>query len=99
MPYVACPGGWTPELAAVFYSGNAILQVINWFGGNGPKPPTGLYVGPLGLTDDPDEATIFYSAGGLPLDLDNPQVGDILQFNGLAWANVSIDDLTDGGYF
>jgi hypothetical protein len=40
---------WTPELAVVADGARRVLQVVDWFGGEGTKPTTGLYVGATGL--------------------------------------------------
>ena len=41
--------GWTPELASVNDGNRRVHQVADWFGGEGPKPPIGQYVGPNGF--------------------------------------------------
>lgn len=41
--------GWTPILAVASDGSRRVLQVIDWTGGMGTKPNTGLYVGPSGL--------------------------------------------------
>lgn len=43
---------WTPELALVSDSLREVQQVVDWFGGSGTKPATGLYVGDTGLVTD-----------------------------------------------
>lgn len=42
--------GWAPVLAIVNDGARRVFQVIDWVGGEGAKPTTGLYVGPTGLT-------------------------------------------------
>lgn len=42
--------GWTPVLANVSDGARRVQRVIDWTGGTGTKPATGLYVGPSGLT-------------------------------------------------
>lgn len=45
------PGGdgWTPEFALVQDGVRFVQQVVDWFGGVGTKPTTGLYVGASGF--------------------------------------------------
>ena len=40
---------WTPILAVVADSARRVLQIVDWAGGEGTKPTTGLYVGATGL--------------------------------------------------
>jgi collagen type VII alpha len=40
--------GWSPVLANVPDSQRSVLQVVDWVGGQGSKPATGLYIGPSG---------------------------------------------------
>lgn len=42
--------GWSPVLANVADGNRRVLQVIDWQGGAGAKPATGLYIGTAGLT-------------------------------------------------
>lgn len=49
--------GWSPQLALVSDGARRVLQVIDWTGGEGEKPATGLYVGPAGLIADVATAT------------------------------------------
>lgn len=44
--------GWSPMLANVRDGERRVLQVYDWQGGDGEKPPAGLYVGESGLTPD-----------------------------------------------
>lgn len=44
--------GWTPELATVTDGMREVQQVVDWFGGEGTKPATGLNVGDTGLVVD-----------------------------------------------
>lgn len=44
--------GWSPVLAAQVDDARRVLQVIDWTGGEGVKPATGLYVGLAGLVAD-----------------------------------------------
>lgn len=43
---------WTPELATVTDGMREVQQVVDWFGGEGTKPATGLYVGDTGFVVD-----------------------------------------------
>lgn len=42
--------GWSPVLAVVNDGDRRVHQVVDWQGGEGTKPTTGLYVGASGLT-------------------------------------------------
>ena len=44
--------GWTAELATVEDGDRRVMQVIDWFGGEGTKPDTGQYVGSGGFVTD-----------------------------------------------
>lgn len=44
--------GWSPVLAAATDGGRRVLQVVDWQGGEGTKPTTGLYAGAAGLVSD-----------------------------------------------
>ena len=44
--------GWSPELAVVVDGARRVLQVVDWVGGEGTKPPVGDYVGSGGLVSD-----------------------------------------------
>ncbi|MGQ3214669.1 sialidase family protein [Shinella sp.] len=43
--------GWTPVFAAVADGVRRVQRVVDWQGGEGPKPATGKYVGATGLVD------------------------------------------------
>jgi len=43
--------GWAPMLAVVADGTRRVLQVVSWTGGTGTSPPSGKYVGALGLVD------------------------------------------------
>lgn len=51
--------GWTPVLASVIRSSDnkTVNQVIDWVGGTGVKPKTGMYVGSGGFVNDIASAT------------------------------------------
>lgn len=59
--------GWSPVFASAADGNRRVLQVIDWQGGEGTKPATGLYVGSAGLT-----ATI-----GLAVDVRGPVSQDV----------------------
>lgn len=42
--------GWSPVLASVSDGARRVMQVVDWQGGTGSKPATGLYIGAAGLT-------------------------------------------------
>lgn len=44
--------GWSPTFAVVTDGARRVLQVVDWQGGTGTKPATGLYVGATGLVAD-----------------------------------------------
>mgnify|MGYP001236458252 CR=1 FL=1 len=48
--------GWTPKLAVVADDERRVLQVADWFGGEGTKPATGDYIGSSGLVEDIGDA-------------------------------------------
>jgi|GEM_PF-6845063 len=48
--------GWTPVLSLVEYNEQYVLKVINWTGGSGVKPESGLYIGQEGLVADINDA-------------------------------------------
>lgn len=48
---------WTMELAIVVSGERRVMQVVDWFGGSGQKPATGLYVGATGFVSSPEAAT------------------------------------------
>lgn len=56
--------GYSPLFAVVPDGARRVLQVIDWFGGTGPKPVTGLYEGPSGLVPDIADATDIRGAAG-----------------------------------
>lgn len=58
--------GWTPILATIPDGERSVHQVIDWTGGTGTKPPTGLYVSVAGYVADIALATNIRGAQGLP---------------------------------
>ena len=60
--------GWSPVLAVVTDGSRRVHQVIDWAGGTGTKPATGLYVGASGLTAVPADAVDVRGAAGVDGD-------------------------------
>lgn len=44
--------GWSPVLSVIEDNSRRVLQVEDWVGGEGSKPPTGDYIGSTGLVSD-----------------------------------------------
>ena len=87
--------GWSPILAAVADGARRVFQVIDWSGGEGAKPVTGLYVGSSGL-----EANI---ANGIDVrgpagtgDVTGPGVS-VTSGNLVSWNGTSGSDIEDSG--
>lgn len=57
--------GWSPVFGLVSDGLRRVLQVIDWTGGTGTKPATGLYVGPLGLTPNIGEGVDLRGIQGI----------------------------------
>lgn len=74
---------WSPVFAVVADGERRVQRIVDWTGGQGPKPATGKYLGPAGLVDTAAEATDIRGASG-------PGTGDVLAANNLS-------DLTDKG--
>ena len=55
--------GWAPAIAAVPDGARRVLQVLDWIGGQGPKPATG-YIGAAGIVADIANATDFRGGSG-----------------------------------
>lgn len=55
---------WTPIFASVADGARRVLRVTDWTGGEGTKPTTGLYLGPVGLTATLADATDVRGAAG-----------------------------------
>ncbi len=49
--------GWSPVLNTVLDGERVVLQVSDWAGGGGPKPPAGSYIGQTGFTNNVSDAT------------------------------------------
>lgn len=60
--------GWSPVLALTPVGNAVVLQVYDWVGGAGTKPPVGDYVGPTGLVPDPNDAVNVRGSPGLKGD-------------------------------
>jgi hypothetical protein len=59
--------GWSPVFALVADgSAREVLQVVDWVGGDGVKPATGMYVGSGGFTFDISLAVNLRGADGAP---------------------------------
>ena len=56
--------GWSPVFAAVADGERRVLQLVDWTGGTGTKPSTGLYVGATGLVALAADATDIRGAEG-----------------------------------
>ncbi len=72
--------GWSPILAGIVDGIRRVFQVIDWTGGTGTKPSTGLYVGASGLTAVLASATDFRGADGPP----GAGSGDMIGSNNLS---------------
>lgn len=56
--------GWSPVFAAVADGERRVLQLVDWTGGAGTKPATGLYVGATGMVALVADATDIRGAEG-----------------------------------
>ncbi len=54
---------WEPVIAVVPDGFRLVMQIANWVGGEGPKPMTGLYIGPTGYVDEIAEAVDVKGVG------------------------------------
>lgn len=70
-------GGWSPVIANPSDGARRVQQIVDWVGGAGTKPATGLYVGPAGLTPTIGDATDIRGAAGAG-------TGDMLAANNLS---------------
>lgn len=43
--------GWSPRLAVIARNREEVLQIQDWFGGEGTRPPIGQYIGRTGFVD------------------------------------------------
>lgn len=69
IPLSALVGGqgnaaWSPVFATVADGERRVLRVTDWTGGQGSKPATGAYLGPLGFVATAAEATDVRGPGG-----------------------------------
>lgn len=53
--------GWIPSIETVFDENRKrhCMQIVDWTGGSGVKPPVGKYVGAAGYVDDIGDAVSF----------------------------------------
>ena len=63
-PGAAGENAWSPELAVVTSGSRRVLQVVDWFGGQGTKPATGQYIGSSGLVTNINNAVNIRGAAG-----------------------------------
>lgn len=79
--------GWSPVFAIATDGGRRVLQIDDWVGGEGTKPPVGDYIGASGLTSDISLAVDIRgptgSSGGDAVDIDYSNTA-----SGLAAINV-----------
>ena len=57
--------GWTPHMAILPDGNRRVVRIIDWVGGEGTKPATGMYIGLGGLVSDVGDATDVRGAQGL----------------------------------
>jgi hypothetical protein len=88
--------GWTPVLATVTDSARRVQQVIDWTGGTGSKPATGLYVGATGLTATIGDAVDIRGAAGAGSG-DVQTTGGVTEGNIAVFADGTGDTIEDGG--
>ena len=50
IPTAIVSAGWTPIIAVIADGDRRILKIVDWLGGDGPKPRFDVYVGSMGLT-------------------------------------------------
>jgi len=62
VPGLQGPRGWSPVFGTPAYGTSIVLRVVDWTGGGqGAKPAIGQYMGPAGLVNDIEDATLFPS--------------------------------------
>lgn len=88
--------GWTPVLATVADSARRVQQVIDWTGGTGSKPATGLYVGATGLTATIGDAVDIRGSAGVG-NGDVTTSGGVTEGNLAVFADGTGDVIEDGG--
>ena len=64
IPSFITASGWTPTLSVQLDGARRVLQVVDWTGGDGPKPRTGLYVGASGFVELAADAVDIRGTGG-----------------------------------
>lgn len=65
--------GWTPIVSVVTDGARRVLEVVDWAGGEGAKPTTGLYVGATGLTSVLASAVDVRGSAGADSTVAGPQ--------------------------
>lgn len=78
--------GWSPQFSVVIDGDRRVLRVIDWTGGEGPKPATGLYVGASGLVASIGDGIDIRGPAGSMVGPTTSTDNAIARFNG-----------TDGG--
>ena len=76
---------WTPVGAFVADGVRRVMQVVDWTGGQGSKPATGVYVGAVGLVPDLASAVDLRGApgaGGTVTHTGTPTSGNFAIFDG-----------------
>lgn len=87
--------GWSPILAAVADGARRVFQVIDWSGGEGAKPVTGLYVGPSGLEANIVNGLDVRGPAGTG-DVTGPGVS-VTSGNLVSWNGTGGSDIEDSG--
>ena len=100
LPASTVPGpqgdkGWSPEFSAVTDGARRVLRVVDWQGGAGTEPDTGLYVGASGLVEAIGDAVDIRGPQGAAGDMQGP--GSAVVGNVAVFANTDGTELDDGG--
>ena len=92
------PAAWTPVEAVVVDGERRVRQIVDWFGGDGVKPDTGMFIGPDGWVETAAEATDQRGVGGSNGTGSGTVVGPVLATNGAIalYDGVSGELLKDG---
>lgn len=56
--------GWTPVIALEPYNGGVYQKVVEWFGGQGPKPEINVYIGEDGFVNNIEDAVNIRGPAG-----------------------------------
>lgn len=86
--------GWTPVFAVVANGERRVQQVVDWQGGEGPKPTTGKYVGRTGFVSVIADAIDIRGPIGLTGTTDFEELINVPVFSSVALSG-EFDDLTD----